>query len=82
MASGGAGGTATAGEAHVYRLALKKGAWRVQVFARTLGAPVDPKIWIRAAASAGQKNLLEADDAQSALVCNVPHQTAKRLSLV
>ena len=47
----------------MYRVAMKKGeSWKVQVFARTLGAPVDPKIWIRAAN--GQKNLLEADDAR------------------
>ncbi len=52
-----------AGTVHTYRLALKKGeSWKLQVFARTLGAPVDPRIWIRAAD--GQKNLLEADDAR------------------
>lgn len=51
------------GAVHTYRLALKKGEiWKVQVFARTSGAPVDPRIWIRAAD--GQKNLLEADDAR------------------
>jgi hypothetical protein len=51
------------GTVHTYRLALKKGeSWKVQVFARTLGAPVDPRIWIRALN--GQKNLLEADDAR------------------
>lgn len=54
---------AKAGESHVYRVAMKKGeSWKLRVFARTLGAPVDPKIWIRAAN--GQKNLLEADDAR------------------
>ena len=54
------------GESHVYRVAMKKGEnWKVQVYARTLGAPVDPKIWIRGAASQrGAKNLLEADDAR------------------
>jgi hypothetical protein len=51
------------GTVHTYRLAWKKGdSWKVRVFARTLGAPVDPRIWIRAAN--GQKNLLEADDAR------------------
>ena len=51
------------GTVHTYRLAWKKGeSWKVQVFARTLGAPVDPRIWIRAVN--GQKNLLEADDAR------------------
>jgi Bacterial pre-peptidase C-terminal domain len=51
------------GTVHTFRLALKKGEnWKVQVFARTLGAPVDPRIWIRAVN--GQKNLLEADDAR------------------
>jgi hypothetical protein len=51
------------GTVHTYRLALKKGeSWKVQVFSRMLGAPVDPRIWIRAAD--GQKNLLEADDAR------------------
>jgi Bacterial pre-peptidase C-terminal domain len=52
-----------AGEAHVYRFAAKKGeAWKVQVFARTLGAPVDPRIWI--AAANAPKHLLDADDAR------------------
>ena len=51
------------GTQHTYRLALKKGDnWKVQAYARTLGAPVDPHIWIRAAS--GQKNLLDADDAR------------------
>ncbi|MCU1238793.1 MAG: hypothetical protein JWP63_6760, partial [Candidatus Solibacter sp.] len=54
---------AKAGDSHQYRLAMKKGEnWKVQVFARSLGAPVDPRIWIRAAN--GNKNLLEADDAR------------------
>jgi hypothetical protein len=54
---------ARAGEVHEYHFAAKKGeAWKVQVFARGLGAPVDPKIWIRAANQ--EKHLLEADDAR------------------
>ncbi len=51
------------GTVHTYRLAMKKGEnWKVQVYARTLGAPVDPHIWIRAANN--PKNLLDADDAR------------------
>ncbi len=54
---------AKAGEHHSYRVTMKKGeSWKLQVFARTLGAPVDPKIWIRAAG--GEKHLLDADDAR------------------
>jgi hypothetical protein len=49
------------GEVHSYRFAARKGQpWKVQVFARALGAPVDAKIWIRAADN--PKNLLEVDD--------------------
>jgi hypothetical protein len=51
------------GEAQTWRFTAKRGqAWKVRVFARTLGAPVDPKIWIRAANS--PKNILEADDSR------------------
>jgi hypothetical protein len=51
------------GEAHVYHFAAKRGqAWKVQVFARTLGTPVDGRIWIRAAN--GTKNIVDADDAK------------------
>ena len=49
------------GQVDTYRFTAKKGQpWKVQVFARTLGMPVDPKIWIRAADN--PKNLLESDD--------------------
>jgi hypothetical protein len=52
-----------AGETQTFRFAAKKGqAWKVQVYARTLGAPVDARIWIRAAGTT--KNLVEADDAR------------------
>jgi hypothetical protein len=52
-----------AGDVNTFRFTAKKGqAWRVQVFSRTLGAPVDPKIWIRAANN--PKNILEADDSR------------------
>lgn len=51
------------GATHIYRFAAKKGqAWHVRVFARTLGAPVDPRIWIRAAN--GGRNLVDADDSR------------------
>jgi hypothetical protein len=51
------------GEAQTYRFtARKNAAWQVRVYGRTLGAPIDPKIWIRAANT--PKNLLEADDAR------------------
>jgi len=51
------------GDVQTFQFPAKKGqAWKVQVFARTLGAPVDPKIWIRPANST--KNLLEADDSR------------------
>jgi hypothetical protein len=51
------------GEIDTYRFTAKKGqSWKVQVFARTLGAPVDPKFSIRAVNN--PKILLEADDAR------------------
>jgi hypothetical protein len=57
---------AKAGEVDTFRFPAKKGEqWQVRVYARTLGSPMDPKIWIRPAAD-GAKNLLEADDAKPA----------------
>jgi len=55
-----------AGDIHTYRFSAKKGqTWKVRVYARTLGAPVDPKIWI--APAANPKNLLlQADDSKTA----------------
>jgi len=51
------------GEAQTYRFTAKKGeSWHVRVYGRTLGAPIDPKIWIRAAGD--PKHLLEADDSK------------------
>jgi hypothetical protein len=51
------------GETDVFRFSARKGeTWKVRLFARTLGSPIDPKIWIRAAD--GAKNLVEADDAR------------------
>jgi len=51
------------GEVHQYHFQAKKGeTWKVQVFARGLGAPVDAKIWIRAANQ--ERHLVDADDAR------------------
>lgn len=51
------------GEAQTFRFTARKGqAWKLQVFARTLGAPVDPRIWVRSVDS--PKHLLDADDAR------------------
>jgi hypothetical protein len=51
------------GEAQTYRFTARKNAtWQVRVYGRTLGSPIDPKIWIRAANT--PKNLLEADDSR------------------
>jgi hypothetical protein len=44
--------------------AKKNDAWRVSVYARTVGSPMDPRIWIRAANS--QKNILDAEDSKLA----------------
>lgn len=53
------------GRPDIYRFTAKKGeAWKVRVYSRGLGAPMDPKIWIRAEGSA--KNILEADDSKLA----------------
>jgi hypothetical protein len=51
------------GETHTWQFAAKKGqAWKVQVFARSLGTPVDAKIWIRSAKDT--KHILDADDSR------------------
>jgi hypothetical protein len=42
--------------------AKKDDSWRVRVYARTLGSPMDPRIWIRAANN--PKDLLAADDSR------------------
>ena len=54
----------TRGQPDTFHFTAKKGqSWKVQVFARTLGSPMDPKIWIRA----NQPNpLLNADDCRLA----------------
>ncbi|MBI3207783.1 MAG: PPC domain-containing protein [Candidatus Solibacter usitatus] len=55
----------TAGAPHVFRFSAKKNEnWVVRVYARTLGSPMDPKIWIRAVN--GKSNILSADDARLA----------------
>ncbi len=57
---------AKTGETDTFRFSAKKGeAWQVRVFARTLGSPMDPKIWIRPAIDKA-KNVLEADDSKPA----------------
>jgi hypothetical protein len=49
------------GEAHQYKFQAKKGdAWMVRVYSRSLGAPVDPKLWI----SLGTRRVVEGDDAR------------------
>ncbi len=54
------------GESHTYRFSAKKGqAWKIRVYARTLGAPVDPKIWI-ATADKPENRIQQADDAKTA----------------
>jgi hypothetical protein len=51
------------GETHTYQFAAKKGqAWKVRVFARALGAPVDARVWIRTPKDA--KHILDADDSR------------------
>ena len=51
------------GESKTFHFTAKKGqSWKVQAFARTLGTPVDPKIWI--ASVKEPKHLLDADDAR------------------
>jgi hypothetical protein len=55
-----------AGDVQTYRFPAKKGQrWKVRVYARTLGTPVDAKIWI-APASDPKKIILAADDAKPA----------------
>jgi hypothetical protein len=54
-----------AGTVDEFRFTAKKGeSWRVQVFARTLGSPMDPKFTIRAAK--GGAAIVAADDAKLA----------------
>ena len=51
------------GESHEYHFHARKGeAWHIQVYSRTLGAPGDPRIWVRSVNS--EKHLLDADDAR------------------
>ena len=51
------------GETQTYQFSARKNeAWQVRVYGRTLGAPIDPKIWIRAAGA--PQHLLEADDSR------------------
>src|SRR5262249_6923519 len=51
------------GRPDVFTFTAKKNeSWKVRVYARTLGSPMDPKIWIRAANN--PKDLLAADDSR------------------
>lgn len=51
--------------ADTFQFTAKKGQeWRIRVYARTLGSPMDPRIWIRGADN--PKHLLDADDAKPA----------------
>src|SRR5262249_46303831 len=53
------------GRADTFRFAAKKNeSWLVRVYARTLGSPMDPRIWIRSANDS--KDLLLADDSRMA----------------
>lgn len=51
------------GKADVFRFAAKKGeTWKLRLFGRTLGSPIDPRIWIRSVATG--KQVLGAEDAR------------------
>jgi hypothetical protein len=59
------------GDVQTFRFSAKKGEqWKIRVYARTLGSPMDPKIWIGADANPG-KHILEADDSKLAEIGNV-----------
>ncbi len=46
-----------------FQFTAKRGqAWHIQVFSRSLGAPVDPRIWVRSVKA--PRHLLDADDAR------------------
>ena len=52
-----------AGESDTYKLHARKGqAWVVRVYARTLGAPVDARIWVKGAD--GQRVIAQGDDSR------------------
>jgi hypothetical protein len=49
------------GQSDTFHIAAKKGeSWKIRVYGRTLGAPIDPKIWVADAKTA--KHVLDADD--------------------
>jgi hypothetical protein len=51
------------GQSDTFHFSAKKGeSWRIRVYGRTLGAPIDPKTWV-ADAKTG-KHLLDADDSK------------------
>jgi hypothetical protein len=48
------------GQSDTFHFTARKGeSWKIHVYGRTLGAPIDPKIWIT---DAKGKNVLNADD--------------------
>jgi len=52
-----------AGESQTFRFPARKGdAWHIRVYGRTLGAPIDPKIWVSFAGE--PRHLLDADDSR------------------
>jgi hypothetical protein len=53
------------GQVDTFQFAAKKGeSWKLRVYARTLGSPMDPKIWIRSVDN--PKHLMDADDSKLA----------------
>jgi hypothetical protein len=53
------------GQSDTFHITAKKGeTWKIRVYGRTLGAPIDPKIWV-ANAKTG-KHVLDADDSKLA----------------
>jgi hypothetical protein len=54
---------ADSGQSDTFHFNAKKGeSWKIRVYGRTLGAPIDPKIWV-AEAKTG-KHVLDADDSK------------------
>ncbi len=51
------------GQSDTFRFSAKKGeSWKIRVYGRTLGAPIDPKIWVADARTG--KHLVDADDSK------------------
>jgi hypothetical protein len=59
------------GDVQTFRFPAKKGEqWKIRVYARTLGSPMDPRIWI-APANNPEKHIVDADDSKLAEIGNV-----------